>query len=678
MKKHIILISSILISNISYSQVGIDTDEPKATLDIKASPLNEKKIDGLIAPRLTGNQLKANDGKYGADQIGAIIYATAAASPTTDKTINVTNAGYYYFDGTVWVSIKNSSTVNYQEPWNVAGGNVPATLNTQNIYQMGRVGIGTSSPSVPLHLNTTNVGNNNIISLMTSPNMAVGDQTYLKIGKSDSGNSDLADIKYNYQNNATTSYLGFGFSGGTTKMALLGNGYLGIGTTAPTNTLHVVSTSDPLKLGGLQTVTSFDKILAIDTDGVVKSVAAANISPEPWYNVATNTGATANTQNIYQMGAVSIGKNAVYSSAVSGSNLVQLDTAGAVRFGNTQRGSVGINSIATGLNNEASGANSSSFGKNNTISGSASIGAGDNNSVTGDNSITVGNKTSVTGNNSAAFGANTVAGNYAFAANDGAKATGRASVALTRESTASGENSVAIGYGAEAQGQNSISIGYFSKAISPNSFNLGTNLIGGNSSLNPGGVVTLGKNNLAVNSNDAVFVVGGGADSGNRQNLMYSLGYGTSGGPFTVIHPGTSGGRKNITIGGTSYLIDIQLEGNVWGKAYFTDSNRYADYVFEDYFDGHSTLDPAYKFKSLYEVEKFIIENRHLPGVTSINSLSKNDEGEVSFNLSDLSLQSLEKIEELYLHTIELQKQVDKQKIQIEALIQLTERLQNK
>jgi hypothetical protein len=87
------------------AQVGVNTDNPKATLDVMGKPSDVTVADGFIAPRITGNQLKAKDALYGTDQIGAVIYATAAASPVSTKTANVTAAGYYYFNGTVWLSL---------------------------------------------------------------------------------------------------------------------------------------------------------------------------------------------------------------------------------------------------------------------------------------------------------------------------------------------------------------------------------------------------------------------------------------------------------------------------------------------------------------------------------------------------------------------------------------------
>ncbi len=97
-------------------------------------------------------------------------------------------------------------------------------------------------------------------------------------------------------------------------------------------------------------------------------------------------------------------------------------------------------------------------------------------------------------------------------------------------------------------------------------------------------------------------------------------------------------------------------------------NSTFADYVFEDYFKGYSELKKDYSFKSLKEVEKFINENKHLPGITSIKALRKNQRGEYIFNMSELSIQMLEKVEELYLHTIEQQKQLDAKDKEIQDL----------
>ncbi|MGS2763847.1 hypothetical protein ACVBDU_16395, partial [Sinomicrobium sp. M5D2P9] len=94
----------------------------------------------------------------------------------------------------------------------------------------------------------------------------------------------------------------------------------------------------------------------------------------------------------------------------------------------------------------------------------------------------------------------------------------------------------------------------------------------------------------------------------------------------------------------------------------------YADYVFEDYFEGFSGLNADYTFKSLGEVEQFINENRHLPGITKIDALAKTEKGDYIINPSELSVQVLEKVEELYLHTIEQQKLLETKDREINIL----------
>ncbi|WP_449398762.1 hypothetical protein [Chryseobacterium wanjuense] len=83
-----------------HAQVGINTDKPLATLDVVGKPANVSSLDGMIPPRITGDQLRAKT--YTSAQTGATIYVTAADSAPAGQTINVKTPGYYYFDGTVW------------------------------------------------------------------------------------------------------------------------------------------------------------------------------------------------------------------------------------------------------------------------------------------------------------------------------------------------------------------------------------------------------------------------------------------------------------------------------------------------------------------------------------------------------------------------------------------------
>ena len=81
--------------------------------------------------------------------------------------------------------------------------------------------------------------------------------------------------------------------------------------------------------------------------------------------------------------------------------------------------------------------------------------------------------------------------------------------------------------------------------------------------------------------------------------------------------------------------------------------NNAADYVFEDNYD----------LKSLNEVESYVKANKHLPGVPSAAEMAEN-----GMSVSEMSNLLLEKVEELTLHMIELQKENQALKAKVESL----------
>ena len=91
--------SLLLIASLYYAQegrVGVNTANPAATMDVVASPNINTRIDGFIAPRLTGNELQAKDALYKNDQDATIIYATAPVTTTTDKTTMDYSIGAFF------------------------------------------------------------------------------------------------------------------------------------------------------------------------------------------------------------------------------------------------------------------------------------------------------------------------------------------------------------------------------------------------------------------------------------------------------------------------------------------------------------------------------------------------------------------------------------------------------
>lgn len=111
----------------------------------------------------------------------------------------------------------------------------------------------------------------------------------------------------------------------------------------------------------------------------------------------------------------------------------------------------------------------------------------------------------------------------------------------------------------------------------------------------------------------------------------------------------------NVLIGKTSqsnpnYTLDIG--GKVRADEVVVNTTG-ADYVFEE----------NYVLKSLGEVERFIRENHHLPGIPSAEEMQEN-----GMAVGELNTKLLEKVEELTLYVIELGKENKKLKNKINTL----------
>lgn len=146
-EKLTLVVAFLMLLTLTQAQVGVGTDEPKATLHVVGTPDNASIPDGIIAPIVTGNQLHAK--QYGAEQTGAIIYVSEAPSSVNQEgqTVDVATSGYYFFNGTKWVTFSTGSV------WFKAGTNKPAINNADNVYVLGNVGVGIKNPTKALDVN---------------------------------------------------------------------------------------------------------------------------------------------------------------------------------------------------------------------------------------------------------------------------------------------------------------------------------------------------------------------------------------------------------------------------------------------------------------------------------------------------------------------------------------------
>lgn len=127
---------------------------------------------------------------------------------------------------------------------------------------------------------------------------------------------------------------------------------------------------------------------------------------------------------------------------------------------------------------------------------------------------------------------------------------------------------------------------------------------------------------------------------------------------FSQRNPFTNLSEKDGKIGiGTNNPDELlTVKGKIHTQEVLVDLNGAVapDYVFQKYYDGFSLLQPEYELISLGELETFIKENHHLPGIPSSEEMNEN-----GISLKEMNLKLLQKIEELTLYVLEQQKEIE-------------------
>ena len=146
MRQILFFYALLFIGFTNAQNVGVNTNDPKATLDVVGNATDITKADGLILPRLTLAQLNAKT-SYSVAQTGALIYVTnVTGGSTVASTAQVTAIGRYYFDGTNWRSDIPKSTIFTASLGTGAGATSNASISA------------TSFNTVPLPQITKNIG----------------------------------------------------------------------------------------------------------------------------------------------------------------------------------------------------------------------------------------------------------------------------------------------------------------------------------------------------------------------------------------------------------------------------------------------------------------------------------------------------------------------------------------
>jgi hypothetical protein len=124
--------------------------------------------------------------------------------------------------------------------------------------------------------------------------------------------------------------------------------------------------------------------------------------------------------------------------------------------------------------------------------------------------------------------------------------------------------------------------------------------------------------------------------------------------PFLINEEGkvSIGGWLVPTGGNQNYQLYVY--GNIAARDLKVTINTFPDYIFAN----------NYKPLTIYELENYIKLNKHLPGMPSAEEIKKND----GFEVGDMQQKLTKTVEEQALYIIQLQKQIDEMRGEIENL----------
>lgn len=135
-------------------------------------------------------------------------------------------------------------------------------------------------------------------------------------------------------------------------------------------------------------------------------------------------------------------------------------------------------------------------------------------------------------------------------------------------------------------------------------------------------------------------------NNGNAKAFVY---WSKSGGQGLALDETSAAGDEifikngNVAIGSHNVSHKLTVNGTIRAKEIIVNTN-WADFVFED----------DYRLIPLSEVETFIRKNKHLPGMPSADQVKRKGVG-----LAEANTLLLQKVEELTLHVINLEKKVN-------------------
>ena len=213
------IISALVLSAVTANaqvkdgMVGINTDEPRATMHIEPG-VSESK--GLIIPRITAAQMvtMTNLAHFGADHHAIITYLkeTLPMADRTGKLVDVAEPGYYYYDNTTGV-----------QKWKTFGGGaeqdfkaLPTSWTGFYNYLTKRAGVGNNGSSLGTGRANIGIGGPSTFNLANSTDMTGSNNIGLGAGafQFPNGGTMSANNTIGIGSNVYTLYNGGSLAGG--------------------------------------------------------------------------------------------------------------------------------------------------------------------------------------------------------------------------------------------------------------------------------------------------------------------------------------------------------------------------------------------------------------------------------------------------------------------------------
>ncbi|HRG18585.1 MAG TPA: hypothetical protein PLP39_05815 [Flavobacterium lutivivi] len=517
----------LLIPFISIAQIGINTTNPNAMLEIQSTD------NGVLIPRVQLTSVLDNSTVVnpagGALITSTLVYNIAAAGTAPNDVV----AGFYYWNNNIskWIPITGSSSGDHD--WYKVGTTTAPTAITDDMFHTGKAAIGTSTPQanalfhVDLGTNKTDgvLFTGTLDPASSVPNLGAGSRMMFFPGKSAFRAGSVVGTEWNDSNvGANSVAMGYNsIASGFSATALGGysqavGGYSTALNASIANGLLSTSTGTSTANGGYSFATGFS------TANGQYSMSGGNES------MATGESSFAFGNNTQAIGDNSVAMG--HNSTASGFSATALGFSQAVGgYSTSLNGSIanGVLSTSTGIST-ANGGYSFATGFS-TANGQYSMSGGNESIATGESSFAMGNTSTATGFSATALGDSQAVGGYSTALNSSiangllststgistangdysfasgfSTANGQYSMSGGSGSTASGNSSIAIGSGVTAQSIGEVSFGlsnrpYAMSASGATTFNANDHLFNlGNGNGSPHNALTVFKNGrLTIN-----------------------------------------------------------------------------------------------------------------------------------------------------------------------------------